>query len=173
MHSESACAVFDFNHLILFLEEARFFNTSLSSWSLYCPTRRVSRRNDDSIILVRQSANWAPECTHLRDVPSDSKSLMALAANWVRNSEHCGGAVLVTRSYRDLQSVAATLSGNDGADMVAVEIDSGNCLRASLGLFHWTSGFNIHPQQRRVHDSWSKTEASETVSAAKVLVTTL
>ena len=81
-----------------------------ASWSLYRPWINVSRRNDVSITLVRQSASWAPEWAHLNEVPSDSKSLMALAANWVLNSVHWGGAVRVTRSYNDLQSVAATSS---------------------------------------------------------------
>ena len=128
--------------------------------------------NDASIILVKQSASCAPLCTHLRFIPSESMSFMALAANWVRNSAHWGGAVLVTRSKRDLQSVAATLVVSSLDLKVVVVTAAGRCLKVSVGLRHSVFGFNIHAQHSFTQDNWSSTVWRETVSAARVLVTT-
>ena len=161
------------NHRRRFREEARFFNTSSSSFSRYRPNLKVSLKKVVSIILVKQSANWAPLCTHLNDTPSVRRSLMARAFSWVRNSEQLGVAVLVTRSYRLLQSVAAMLSGNCCAFKVAVAYVSGNVWRVELGRFQSTFGSNIQAQHKRIHDRWSRTAFKDTVSAAKVLVTTL
>ena len=100
-------------------------------------------------------------------------SLIALAANCVRNSEHCGGAVRVTRSYKDLQSVAATLGGRFWALYVAVVYDSGRFRKVSPGFFHCVEGSIIQAQHKRIQESWSSVDPRETVSAARVLVTTL
>ena len=162
-----------FNHLILFREVARLLRTSSSSCNRYLPCFNVSRRKELSMILVSASANCAPLCTHRRLIPSSIISLIERATSCVRNSAHCGGAVRVTRSKRDLQSVAATLSGRCCAWKVAVEIASGNSLRAWLGFFQGTLSSIVQAQHSFTQDNWSRTVPRETVSAAKVLVTTL
>ena len=125
------------------------------------------------MIFVRLSASWAPLWTHLRLTPSFNMSFMDLAVNWVLNSEHCGGAVLVTKSNSDLQSVAATDSGRLCDLTVAVEYDSGSCFSVSVGACHLIFGSSNHAQHNLIQESWSKTDPSDTVSAARVLVTTL
>ena len=72
------------------------------------------------MIFVSASANCAPEWTHRNDTPSVMRSLIARAVSWVRNSVQLGVAVLVMRSKRLLQSVAAKLSGSCCALIVAV-----------------------------------------------------
>ena len=84
-------------------------------------------------------------------------SLMDLAASCVLNSAHWGGAVLVTRSNKDLQSVAATLWGSSWDLKVVVVTADGNCFKVSLGLRYSVLGFNIQAQHNFTHESWSKT----------------
>ena len=48
---------------------ALFLRISNSSFKRYRPRRKVSLRKEVSIILVNESASWAPECTHRRDLP--------------------------------------------------------------------------------------------------------
>ena len=122
--------------------------------------------------MVRQSANWAPLWTHLKDTPSLRRSLICRAFSWVRNSAHWGGAVLVTRSYKLLQSVAATLSGSVVAFTVAVEYDSGNARSVFGAFFQSMEESSSQAQQSLIQERWSRTELSEVVSAASVLVTT-
>ena len=83
-----------------------------SSERQYLLTASVSRNMAVDMTFVRQSANCAPECTHLIDTPSEIKSFIARACNCVRNSAQLGGAFRVTRSNRGLQSVAATEAGH-------------------------------------------------------------
>lgn len=59
------------------------------------------------MILVRASANCAPEWTQCSEIPSFSMSLMARAWSCVLNSEQFGTAVRVVKSYKLLQSVIA------------------------------------------------------------------
>ena len=101
----------DFSHLILLRALARFLSTSSSSCKRYLPIFSVSLKNDASITLVRKSASCAPPCTQRSDTFSVRNSLMARAFSCVRSSVQLGVAVRVMRSYRDLQSVAATLAG--------------------------------------------------------------
>ena len=72
-----------------------------------------------------------------------------------------------------LQSVAAMLSGNSWALMVAVEYDSGKFLMAFAGSLQVTRLSKNQAQHNLTHDKWSNTEFRDTVSAARVLVTTL
>ena len=123
--------------------------------------------------LVKASASWAPECTHRKETFSFNKSLIALAVSWVRNSAQLGIAVRLTRSKRDLQSVAAKVSGSCLAFRVAVAYVSGSCFNVWCGDFHLVLGLRIQAQHNRIHERWSRTELSDVVSAAKVLVTTL
>ena len=58
------------------------------------------------MIFVNESAIWAPDGTHLRQIPVSMCSLINLACNSVLNSKHDGVAVRLTRSYKLLQSVA-------------------------------------------------------------------
>ena len=64
-----------------------------------------------SIIFVKLSASCAPLATQRSWTPSSSISLIFFAFNIVRYSLHVGVAVLVTKSKRLLQSVAASPSG--------------------------------------------------------------
>ena len=66
--------------------------------------------------LVRESATCAPEGTHLICLPLLKCSLMSFACNIVPNSEQEGGAVLLIRSYKDLQSA-----------VLMARIDFGHC----------------------------------------------
>ena len=124
------------------------------------------------MILVRLSANCAPLWTHRSWIPSDRRSLIFRALSWVRNSLQAGGAVRVTKSKRLLQSVATVSSVNLWAFIVAVEKDWGNMRNAASGFCHRTFESINHAQHKRIHESWSKTELRDTVSAASVLVTT-
>ena len=127
----SSISWFDWSHLILFRVHARSFKISFSSWRLYWPSWRVWRKKWLSMILVNASANWAPLCTHLNVVPSAKKIFGCTACNCVLNSWHAGGAVLVTRSYSDLQSVTAI----DGSALkVAVAYVGGKVLRVLVGF---------------------------------------
>ena len=87
-----------FNQRKRFLEEARFLRISNSSFNLYRPSFRVSRRKDVSITFVRQSASCAALCTHRKSTPSEMRSLIALALSWVLYSAQLGVAVRVMRS---------------------------------------------------------------------------
>ena len=145
------------------------FKTFCSSCKQYWPSFRVCLKKRLCIIFVNASANWAPECAHLRFIPSASMSLMALACSCVRNSWQFGGAVLVTRWYNDLQSVTA-MSGS--SLLVAVAYVCGSCLRVSVVFFQLIIGLLIHAQYNLNHDNWSKVLPKEVVSAERVLVTT-
>ena len=121
------------------------------------------------MILVKASASCAALWTHLTFTPSAIMSLIALACNWVLNSWHCGGAVRVIKSNKDLQSVTAI----DGSSLnVAVVNVDGNSLRVFDGFFQSVHGFRIQLQNNLNHDSWSRVVEREVVSAARVLVTT-
>ena len=95
------------NHFMRDRLVARSFKTCPSSCRLYWPTFKVCRRKWVCMILVKASASCAALWTHLTFTPSAIMSLIALACNWVLNSWHCGGAVRVIKSNKDLQSVTA------------------------------------------------------------------
>ena len=162
-----------FSHFRRVRLSKRAFRISSSSFNLYFPWRRVSLKELVSMILVRLSASWAPECTHLTCTPSSNRFLIRRAFSCVLNSLRAGTAVLVTKSKRLLQSVAMVPSGSCWDLIVAVEKDSGNSCRACSGRFHGTLLSSNHAQQSRIQESWSSTVLKETVSAANVLVTTL
>ena len=147
--------------------QALCFKVACSSCNRYLPTARVSLRNEFSMTLVSASANCAPECTHLKLVPSWRKSLIARACNWVLNSWQFGIAVREIKSNRDLQSMVAT-SDSSGTLKGDVEIASGSSFKASSGFLHFTAGFSIQPQNSFNHDNWSKADESAIVSADKV-----
>ena len=133
---------FDFDALSL--------STSSSSFSLYLPIFRVSLKKLFSMILVKESASCAPECTHRSVIPSESCSLIARVCNCVLNSWQLGGAVRVTRSYKLLQSVAATESGCDCCKRyVAVATALGSCSSVSAGCFQPSVGLYNQPQYNR------------------------
>ena len=119
--------------------------------------------------FVKLSASWAPLGTHLNFVPSRKASLIDRAISWTLNSEQLGGAVLVIRSYKLLQSVMATSSEVTKVGTVMAGCSLG---RASSGLFQSVLGSWIQLQKSRNHASWSKVDAKAIVSADKVLVTT-
>ena len=83
---------------------------------------------------------------------------MALACNCVLNSEQLGGAVLLTRSKRLLQSVAAR------SPPLIVEYDGGKCLRVSEGRLQSHVSSRIHAQHKRVQERWSNAVLNEAVS---------
>ena len=84
------------------------------------------------------SASCAALWTHLTFTPSAIMSLIALACNWVLNSWHCGGAVRVIKSNKDLQSVTAI----DGSSLnVAVVKVDGNSLRVFEDFSNQCMGF--------------------------------
>ena len=80
------------------------FKISCSSWRLYCPFCKHVRSTVLSMTLVRASAIWAPDGTHLIWIPFCKCSLINFACNNVRNSVQDGGAFLLIRSNKDLQS---------------------------------------------------------------------
>jgi hypothetical protein len=95
---------------------------------------------------------------------------MALACSCVRNSWQLGGAVRVTKSNKDLQSVTAI----EGSSLkVAVAKVSGSLLSVVVAFFQSVLGFRIQLQKSLNHDSWSKVVLKDVVSADSVLVTTL
>ena len=120
--------------------------------------------------FVRASATWAPACTQRCTTPSLIMSLIALAWSWALYSWQLGWAVLLTRSNNDLQSVTAIAS--ETSFKVGAAYVFGSCFKVSLGCFQLMFGFCIHPQNKRYHDSWSKVELSDIVSADSVLTTT-
>ena len=122
------------------------------------------------MIFVKESANWAPEWTHLRLTPSPISSFMARACNMY--SWQFGGAARVTRSYRLLQSVTANEDGRFWARNVAEANDSGSSERACSGFRQLQDGCNIQPQHNLNHDNWSSVEDIAIVSAARVETTT-
>ena len=71
---------------------------------------------------------------------------MALAVNWTRNSEQEGDAVRVTKSHKDLQSVAATSACSAN---VSTEIAGSISSSAFSGCFQSVSGLWIHFQKNR------------------------
>ena len=77
-------------------------------------------------------------------------SLMALACNWVLNSWHCGGAVRVIKSNKDLQSVTAI----EGSSLrVAVVKVDGSSLRVFDEFFQSVQGSRIQLQNNLNHES--------------------
>ena len=76
----------DSSHFKRVLLSARSFNTCISSFNWYLPCCKVYLRNVPCITLVNASASWAPVWTHRSWMPSDSKSFIAFAWSWVRNS---------------------------------------------------------------------------------------
>lgn len=124
------------------------------------------------MIFVRASASCAPEWTHLKVVFSDNISLIALAWSWVRNSEHCGGAVFVTRSNKDLQSVAEMASGRFCDFQVGDATAEGSFCKLRVGSCQAMDVSRSQAQNRRSHDNWSNDEVNAMVSAERVLVTT-
>ena len=158
------------SHFTLVLLHALSLRISVSSCKEYLPHWRVWRRKWHCIILVNASASCAPVWTHLSLTPSASKSLMALACSCVRNSWQLGGAVRVTKSNNDLQSVTAI----EGSSLnVAVAKVSGSLLSVVVAFFQSVLGFRIQLQKSLNHDSWSKVVLKDVVSADSVLVTTL
>ena len=101
------------SHFRRFRAFARCLRISSSSFSRYWPCSKVSRRKLVSIIFVKLSASCAPLATQRSWTPSSSISLIFFAFNIVRYSLHVGVAVLVTKSKRLLQSVAASPSGSE------------------------------------------------------------
>ena len=89
---------FCLSHCILVLVLALLRRISPSSNNLYTPYLSTARMTELSIILVRQSASWAPVGTHLRWIPVLSCSLISFAWSKVLYSEHEGVAFLFTRS---------------------------------------------------------------------------
>ena len=157
------------SHLSLSLVFARSFRVASSSHSLYDPYFRVSRIKRDSIALVKQSASCSPERTQRSWIPSFRASWMALATNWTMNSEQDGGAVLVVRSNRLLQSVIAR---SDESFIVGTVMAGANFFKASSGFLHRVVGSCNQLQKSLNHDTWSTALASAFVSADYVLVTT-
>ena len=94
---------------------------------------------------------------------------MDRATSCTLNSEHDGGAVLVIKSKRLLQSVTAKSVSWGTVD---TEMAGSTLQRAVSGLFHSVVGSCNHFQYSRNQDSWSRAVASEAVSADKVDVTT-
>ena len=158
-----------FNHFMRSLVLARSFNIDCSSHKRYEPCFKVSRRNRASMALVKASANWAPVWTHRRLIPSRRVSLIALATHCTRNSEHCGGAVLVIKSCKLLQSVTAMSSA---VGIVATVMAGSTFMSASSGRCHCVAGSWSHFQYNLNQLSWSRADAMEMVSAESVLVTT-
>ena len=68
-----------FRNLIRLRALARLLGTSSSSSKRYLPSFSVSLGNEDSTILVKQSASWAPLSTHLRDTFSVRNSCLPRA----------------------------------------------------------------------------------------------
>ena len=99
------------------------------------------------------------------------RSLIACAVSCARYSAQLGTAVRITRSSKDLQSVAAKFPGSSCDFKVAVVYVPGSFSNESLGSFHGVRRSWIHAQQSLTQDSWSSTEFND-VSAAKVLVAT-
>ena len=66
----------------------------------------LTRTLEVSITFVRLSAIWALDGTPQTATPVDRCSLINRACSKVLNSWHAGGAVLLTKSKRLLQSVA-------------------------------------------------------------------
>lgn len=95
------------NHLTLAFLSDRAFKISCSSWRLYLPIAMHSLNTWLSILLVSASAIWACDGTQRTWIPFCKCSLINLACRWVLNSWHDGGAVLLMRSYSDLQSVVS------------------------------------------------------------------
>ena len=99
------------------------FNISVSSWRQYFPSDKHSRNIAFSMIFVRESAICACDGTQRICTPDFKCSLINFACNCVLNSWQLGGAVLLIRSYSDLQSV------------VIMELFSfGSCVKSSLTL---------------------------------------
>ena len=121
------------------------------------------------MIFVSASASWAPLWTHLNVTPSARRSLIARAWSCVLYSWHCGGAVRVTKSYSDLQSVMA-IAGS--SLKVAVANVSGSFFKVSVGFFQLVWGSRIQLQNKRNQESWSSVVFNDVVSADNVLVTT-
>ena len=155
------------SHLRRFRAEALSFKICSWSCNWYFPARRTWRRKEHSISFVKASATWAPEWTHRKLTFSANMSLMDLANSWVLNSWQFGGAVRLTKSNNDLQSVTAMSSLK-----VALAIVYGRFCNVCLGCFQLSCGFIIQAQNKRSQESWSNVELSEVASADNVLTTT-
>ena len=112
-------------------------------------------------------------CSHLKD----PLSCFDLAWSWVLNSAQLDGAVFVTRSKRDLQSVAAMASGRDASGIdcsfaISEAIAAGRFCKDSWGFFQLILLSLSQAQNRRIQDIWSRVESRAIVSADNVLVTT-
>ena len=86
---------------------ARARRISSTSWMIHRPVCRNFRRLEQSMCLVKLSANCAAEWTHFTTTPSFSLSLMINASSMTLCSWHCGIVVFCIRSYRLLQSTTA------------------------------------------------------------------
>lgn len=128
---------------------------SNSSFNRCTPPWIVDLRNEPSITFVSSSASWAPEWTHLKVTFSSNKSSMDLAWSCVLNSAQSGGAVLVTRSYNDLQSVPAMASGRDVLGIICSfpvgdAIAAGRSCKDSWGFFQFTLLSLNQARKRRI-----------------------
>ena len=108
------------------------------SWRLHRPRARHSLRMLASMILVNASAICACDGTHLIWMPLRRCSLINLACNCVLLSWQLGGACLLMRSKRDLQSVVImdwVFSGN----LASVFWEGERWWRGIL-MFGWRNG---------------------------------
>ena len=83
---------------------------------------------------------------------------------------HDGGAVLVVRSYKLLQSVIARSAV---CLKVGAEMAGASCFSVCSGFLHSTFGSWSHDQKILSQANWSNADARDVDSAARVLVTTL